>query len=34
MAGYDPSRFDNPHYPDDLHAAQRQVDSWYQVDCH
>jgi hypothetical protein len=32
-AGYDPSRFFDPHYPDDLHAAQRQVDIWYQTDC-
>ncbi|CAD6553917.1 DUF4148 domain-containing protein [Paraburkholderia metrosideri] len=32
-AGYDPSiRFD-PHYPEDLHAAQRQVDLWYQAEC-
>lgn len=32
-AGYDPSlRFD-PHYPDDLHAAQQQVDAWYDAQC-
>lgn len=33
MAGYDPSlRFD-PHYPDDLWAAQHQVDLWYDAQC-
>ena len=32
-AGYDPSRFDDPYYPDDLQAAQRQVDRWYQAEC-
>jgi hypothetical protein len=31
-AGYDPLRFD-PHYPNNLQAAQRQVDRWYQQDC-
>jgi hypothetical protein len=32
-AGYDPGlRFD-PHYPDDLQAAQRQVDLWYDAQC-
>ncbi|WP_250517288.1 DUF4148 domain-containing protein [Caballeronia sp. INDeC2] len=32
-AGYDPSKFYDPYYPDDLHAAQRQVDRWYQAEC-
>jgi hypothetical protein len=32
-AGYDPSRFFDPYYPDDLQAAQRQVDQWYAEDC-
>jgi len=31
-AGYDPLRFD-PYYPNNLQAAQRQVDRWYQQDC-
>lgn len=32
-AGYDPSRWWDPHYPEDLQAAQRQVDRWYQAEC-
>lgn len=33
-AGYDPSPWnDDPNYPDDLHAAQRLVDHWFQTDC-
>ena len=32
-AGYDPSKFYDPYYPDDLIAAQRQVDRWYQAEC-
>jgi hypothetical protein len=32
-AGYDPSRWFDPYYPDDLEAAQRQVERWYQHDC-
>ncbi|SPB17181.1 hypothetical protein NOV72_04385 [Caballeronia novacaledonica] len=32
-AGYDPSKWYDPYYPDDLHAAQRQVDRWYQAEC-
>ncbi|MEM5388503.1 DUF4148 domain-containing protein [Paraburkholderia phymatum] len=32
-AGYDPFRWSDPYYPDDLQAAQRQVDRWYQQDC-
>jgi hypothetical protein len=33
-AGYDPRPWnDDPNYPDDLHAAQRLVDHWFQTDC-
>ncbi|VXB08521.1 conserved exported hypothetical protein [Burkholderia sp. 8Y] len=33
-AGYDPSPFyDDPYYPDDLQAAQRLVDYWFQTEC-
>ena len=32
-AGYDPSRWFDPYYPEDLHAAQRQVDRWFQAEC-
>jgi hypothetical protein len=32
-AGYDPFLYYDPYYPDDLQAAQRQVDIWYQTDC-
>lgn len=33
QAGYHPEwRFD-PYYPDDLTAAQRQVDTWYRNEC-
>jgi hypothetical protein len=32
-AGYDPSLFFDPYYPDDLHAAQQQVDIWYRTEC-
>ncbi|BAN27630.1 putative uncharacterized protein (plasmid) [Caballeronia insecticola] len=32
-AGYNPSPFYDPYYPDDLHAAQRLVDMWYRTDC-
>ncbi|MDH6148545.1 MULTISPECIES: DUF4148 domain-containing protein [Paraburkholderia] len=32
-AGYDPSPWFDPHYPEDLQAAQRQVDRWYQAEC-
>ncbi|EKS71125.1 MULTISPECIES: DUF4148 domain-containing protein [Caballeronia] len=32
-AGYVPSKFFDPYYPDDLHAAQRQVDIWYRTEC-
>jgi hypothetical protein len=33
-AGYDPNPlWDDPYYPDDLQAAQQQVDQWYRVEC-
>ncbi|MDR5836476.1 DUF4148 domain-containing protein [Caballeronia sp. LZ034LL] len=32
-AGYNPSLFFDPYYPDDLHQAQRIVDQWYQAEC-
>ncbi|WP_116141630.1 DUF4148 domain-containing protein [Trinickia diaoshuihuensis] len=32
-AGYQPSLFFDPYYPEDLQAAQRQVDIWYQAEC-
>jgi hypothetical protein len=32
-AGYNPSMFFDPYYPDDLQAAQRQVDMWYRTEC-
>jgi hypothetical protein len=32
-AGYDPSRWFDPYYPEDLQAAQRRVDSWYEQEC-
>jgi hypothetical protein len=33
-AGYDPSPFwDDPYYPEDLQAAQRLVDYWFQTEC-
>ena len=32
-AGYDPSRWFDPYYPEDLQAAQSQVDHWFQADC-
>jgi len=33
-AGYNPSPWnDDPNYPDDLHAAQRLVDHWFETDC-
>ncbi|PFH20222.1 DUF4148 domain-containing protein [Burkholderia sp. JKS000303] len=34
-AGYDPSPwYDDPYYPDDLQAAQRLVDYWFETECH
>ncbi|WP_248323077.1 DUF4148 domain-containing protein [Caballeronia sp. Sq4a] len=33
QAGYDPSRWYDPYYPEDLQAAQRQVDIWFRADC-
>ena len=32
-AGYDPSPWFDPYYPEDLQAAQRQVDRWYREQC-
>jgi hypothetical protein len=33
-AGYNPSPWhDDPHYPANLHAAQRQVDDWFKTEC-
>jgi hypothetical protein len=33
QAGYDPSKWFDPYYPDDLQAAQRQVDRWFVAEC-
>ncbi|MEX3980784.1 DUF4148 domain-containing protein [Paraburkholderia sp. EG287A] len=34
-AGYNPSPwYDDPYYPDDLQAAQRLVDYWFNTECH
>ncbi|BCG01353.1 hypothetical protein PPGU19_059210 [Paraburkholderia sp. PGU19] len=33
QAGYDPSRWFDPYYPEDLQAAQSQVDRWYHDEC-
>jgi hypothetical protein len=33
-AGYNPSPWnDDPNFPEDLHAAQRLVDHWFETDC-
>jgi len=33
-AGYNPSPwYDDPYYPDDLQAAQRLVDYWFETEC-
>jgi hypothetical protein len=32
-AGYDPSPWYDPYYPDDLQGAQRLVDYWFQTEC-
>ena len=33
-AGYHPGSFnDDPYYPADLEAAQRQVNIWYETEC-
>ncbi len=32
-AGYHPSLGFDPYYPDDLQAAQRRVDRWFQAEC-
>ena len=32
--GYNPSPWhDDPHYPANLHAAQRLVDQWFETEC-
>jgi hypothetical protein len=31
--GYNPGAAFDPYYPEDLQAAQRQVDRWYQEGC-
>lgn len=33
QAGYDPSKWYDPYYPDDLQVAQRRIDRWFQTDC-
>ncbi|MEM5314551.1 DUF4148 domain-containing protein [Paraburkholderia sp. JHI869] len=32
-AGYNPSPWDDPYYPEDLQAAQRRVDDWFNAEC-
>ncbi|WP_084168631.1 DUF4148 domain-containing protein [Paraburkholderia acidipaludis] len=33
-AGYDPSPWsDDPYYPEDIQAAERQVDYWFKTEC-
>jgi hypothetical protein len=32
-AGYDPSPWYDPYYPEDLQVAQQRVDYWYQTEC-
>ncbi len=32
-AGYRPSLFFDPYYPEDLQVAQQRVDYWYQTEC-
>ncbi|WP_248324165.1 MULTISPECIES: DUF4148 domain-containing protein [unclassified Caballeronia] len=33
-AGYNPAPWhDDPHYPANLHAAQRLVDQWFETEC-
>jgi hypothetical protein len=32
-AGYHPEQRFDPYYPDNLMAAQRQVDLWYRTEC-
>jgi hypothetical protein len=32
-AGYDPSPWNDPYYPEDLQAAQSLVDHWFATEC-
>ncbi|CAD6545595.1 hypothetical protein LMG27952_04332 [Paraburkholderia hiiakae] len=32
-AGYNPSPWNDPYYPEDLEAAQRLVNSWFDTEC-
>ncbi|QGZ58636.1 DUF4148 domain-containing protein [Paraburkholderia acidiphila] len=32
-AGYNPSPWNDPYYPEDLEAAQRVVDHWFDTEC-
>ncbi|WP_322029426.1 DUF4148 domain-containing protein [Paraburkholderia sp. J76] len=32
-AGYNPPPWDDPYYPEDLQAAQRLVDYWFETEC-
>lgn len=32
-AGYDPSPWYDPYYPEDLQAAQQLVDYWFKTEC-
>lgn len=32
-AGYNPSPWNDPYYPEDLEAAQRLVDYWFDTEC-
>ncbi|HTR09857.1 MAG TPA: DUF4148 domain-containing protein [Paraburkholderia sp.] len=32
-AGYNPSPWDDPYYPEDLQAAQRLVGYWFDTEC-
>ncbi|MEX3980771.1 DUF4148 domain-containing protein [Paraburkholderia sp. EG287A] len=32
-AGYDPSPWNDPYYPEDLQAAQHRIDHWFATEC-
>ena len=32
-AGYNPSPWNDPYYPEDLETAQRLVDYWFDTEC-